>query len=109
MQHAKISWRDNQPYSEDFSDIFFSREGGRAESEYVFLKNNDLPQRWLQADRFVIGETGFGTGLNAFLALLEVEKSDLKIEYTTLELYPLSQEAWSQLNYPEILASASGP
>jgi tRNA 5-methylaminomethyl-2-thiouridine biosynthesis bifunctional protein len=91
MQHAKISWQDSQPYSEDFSDIYFSRVGGRAESEYVFLKNNDLPQRWLQADRFVIGETGFGTGLNFLVtadAWLKSSKPDATLYYFSAEKYP---------------------
>ncbi len=63
---------EDSPHSDRFDDIYFSRAGGSAETEYVFLQRNDLEQRWRALDPhrpglFVIGETGFGTGLN-FLA-----------------------------------------
>ena len=44
-------------------------------------------------------EFGFGTGLNAFLTALEAEKQQIKIYYTALEKYPLSQTVTNQLNY----------
>lgn len=53
--------------AEIFEDVYFSRAGGPAESEYVFLRHNGLPQRFEGADTFVIAETGFGTGLNMLL------------------------------------------
>ena len=49
-------------------------------------------------------EIGFGTGLNAFLTLLESVKTDKLIQYTSLELYPLDIENARQLNYAEQLA-----
>lgn len=51
-------------------------------------------------------EIGFGTGLNALLAQVEAEKRGIKLCYTTLEAYPLREEVWSQLNYPQQLCSA---
>ncbi|MEC7576780.1 MAG: bifunctional tRNA (5-methylaminomethyl-2-thiouridine)(34)-methyltransferase MnmD/FAD-dependent 5-carboxymethylaminomethyl-2-thiouridine(34) oxidoreductase MnmC, partial [Pseudomonadota bacterium] len=54
--------------SEEFDDIYFSPEDGVAETEYVFLRGNNLPQNWLDKDHFTIAETGFGTGLNFFVA-----------------------------------------
>ncbi len=47
-----------------------------------------------------IFEMGFGTGLNAFLTLLEAEKEKLTVHYTALELEPLSGEESDQLNFP---------
>ncbi len=38
-----------------------------AETRHVFLSGIEAPDCWLKKSRFVIGETGFGTGLN-FLA-----------------------------------------
>ena len=57
------------PVSNQFEDFYFSTDNGLQETEYVFLQANALPQRWFNhpQDHFVIGETGFGTGLN-FLA-----------------------------------------
>lgn len=94
MRQARISWRDNQPYSEDFDDVYFSRDGGRAETEHVYLRNNDLPQRWLGNKRFVIGETGFGTGLNFLTtadAWLKTGRRDACLYYFSAEKYPLSR------------------
>jgi len=44
-------------------------------------------------------EFGFGTGLNAFLTIVEAEKRNLKINYTTIEKYPLPAAITNQLNY----------
>lgn len=108
MQYAKICWHDDQPHNEDFNDIYFAREGGRAESEYVFLQKNDLPRRWLQQDRFVIGETGFGTGLNFLVtvdAWLKTARPDATLYYFSAEKFPLQQSdlqttmsAWPELS-----------
>ena len=45
-----------------------------------------------------------GTGLNAFLSLLESEKSDCRIRYTVIEAYPLAPEQAIALGYPDIIA-----
>jgi len=44
-------------------------------------------------------EIGFGTGLNAFLTLIEAEKLKLNINYTGIEAYPVSSNEIEQLNY----------
>jgi tRNA 5-methylaminomethyl-2-thiouridine biosynthesis bifunctional protein len=48
----------------DFNDSYFSRDDGLAETKAVFLAGNDLPKAWHDTTCFVIGELGFGTGLN---------------------------------------------
>ena len=61
MKYAEIEWRDGQPYSPGYDDIYYSTAGGREESEYVFLKHNYLDSRWQKLgadDHFVIAETG---------------------------------------------------
>jgi len=52
------------PYSEEFGDFYYSRADGRAECRHVFLGGNGLPGRFAGRPHFVIGELGFGTGLN---------------------------------------------
>ena len=64
---SRLAWRDGQPYSDTFGDVYFSRDSGLEETRHVFLLNNQLPQRFaamLPHQVFTIGETGFGTGLN---------------------------------------------
>ena len=50
-------------------------------------------------------EIGFGTGLNAFLTLLEAERTGRKIDYTTLEFYPHLIIDAEKLNYAELTDS----
>lgn len=72
IQTAKLHWQldDNGvtvPLSSDFGDVYFSKTDGLAESRYVFIDGNDLTNRLANLrnfERFVIGEIGFGTGLN---------------------------------------------
>ncbi|WP_240478342.1 bifunctional tRNA (5-methylaminomethyl-2-thiouridine)(34)-methyltransferase MnmD/FAD-dependent 5-carboxymethylaminomethyl-2-thiouridine(34) oxidoreductase MnmC [Photobacterium aquae] len=71
IENAVLDWNDaGTPVSNDFDDVYFSNTNGLEETRYVFLKQNGLPERWEQSEhrRFVVAETGFGTGLN-FLAV----------------------------------------
>lgn len=54
------------PYSQAFDDIYYSSDGGIAETQFVFIESNQILERWsLSKDPiFTICETGFGTGLN---------------------------------------------
>ena len=61
----------------------------------------------MQQSSVSILEMGFGTGLNAILTLSEALKSDLRIRYTAVEAFPIAKSEWQQLNYPQILESAS--
>lgn len=55
---------DGLPVSQQYNDPYFSRHGGLDETRHVFIQGNRLSERWQQQETFVIGETGFGTGLN---------------------------------------------
>src|SRR4029077_11107467 len=62
---------DGLPRSRRYGDVYFSREGGLAESRAVFLGGCGLAQRWAGRRRLTVAELGFGTGLN-ILALLDM-------------------------------------
>tara|TARA_R100000655_G_scaffold25793_1_gene53046 strand:- start:192249 stop:194066 length:1818 start_codon:yes stop_codon:yes gene_type:complete len=89
------------PVSTTFDDIYFSVDNGVDESQYVFLAQNGLPDRWQTLSAhgcFTIAETGFGTGLNFLLTwqrFLEHAPSDTRLHFVSFEKYPLSR---SQLN-----------
>ncbi len=69
---SPLLWADDgQPRSRLYGDVYFSTEDGLAESRAVFLTGCGLPAAWAGRDRFVVGELGFGTGLN-ILALLDL-------------------------------------
>lgn len=96
-----IDWDDEgTPRSAQFGDIYFSVDGGLAETRLVFLKGCGLEQSWQGAsDRarsFRICETGFGSGLN-FLAALQLwqaspaAKAGQHLHYISIEAMPWSQ------------------
>jgi len=90
-----LDWRDGQPYSRMFDDVYFSTADGWAETQHVFIDGNQLPQRWQAIDNtsFHITETGFGTGLNfwcAVLAWLQHAPKQPCLHFTSIEKYPLS-------------------
>ncbi len=101
------------PVSIEFDDIYFSNDDGLAETRYVFLKHNDLTQRWQthRHENFVIAESGFGTGLN-FLAcsqlFLQQAPKSLRLHFVSFEKYPLEledlQTSWQ--HFPELAALA---
>ncbi|MEG5265576.1 bifunctional tRNA (5-methylaminomethyl-2-thiouridine)(34)-methyltransferase MnmD/FAD-dependent 5-carboxymethylaminomethyl-2-thiouridine(34) oxidoreductase MnmC [Pseudomonas sp. JDS28PS106] len=96
--HAQIDWDDQgNPRSRTFSDVYFSTESGLAETRHVFLVQNDLQARFLAMaakDRLVIGETGFGTGLNFLCAWQLFETcapAGARLHFVSAEKFPLSR------------------
>ncbi len=92
---ANIRWRDGQPESVPFGDVYYSRDDGLAESQHVFLAGNNLADRWgclpAGAD-FTVMETGFGTGLNFLAAValwLELAPADARLHFISVEKFPL--------------------
>ena len=86
-------------YAPKFDEHYHSINGAVQESKHVFI-NAGL--KMCGKTEIRIFEVGFGTGLNAFLALLEAEQRKTKVFYTTIELYPLAEKDTEKLNYPQI-------
>lgn len=69
ITQASLTYNDsNTPISTQFDDVYFSKQSGVQETDYVFINGNNLLERWQQHKHhlFCIAETGFGTGLNFF-------------------------------------------
>lgn len=108
MDRADIDWgEDGAPRSRRFDDVYFSRTGGLEESRAVFLAGCGLPDAWRGRRRFVVGELGFGTGLN-ILALLELwrraREPGARLDIFSVEGFPLPRPdaaralaAWPEL------------
>ncbi|MCO6524791.1 MAG: tRNA (5-methylaminomethyl-2-thiouridine)(34)-methyltransferase MnmD [Candidatus Schmidhempelia sp.] len=67
---AIINWNNKHtPISTQFDDVYFSNEDPLAETRFVFIESNHLSERFIQHQQpqFIIGETGFGSGLNFLL------------------------------------------
>lgn len=97
LPHAQLDWNDQgQPLSRQFGDVYFSRDDGLGETRHVFLAGNDLPARFAALPagaRLVIGETGFGTGLNflcAWQLFDQLAPTDAYLHFVSVEKYPLT-------------------
>ncbi|VVN10159.1 tRNA 5-methylaminomethyl-2-thiouridine biosynthesis bifunctional protein MnmC [Pseudomonas fluorescens] len=95
--HAQLDWDDQgRPHSRVFDDVYFSDQSGLEETRYVFLEQNRLQERFAAlpvGGRLVIGETGFGTGLNFLCAWQLFEQhavAGARLHFVSVEKYPLS-------------------
>lgn len=88
-------------YVPTLDEHYHSTHGALQESLHVYI---EAGLRACEKDQIHLLEVGFGTGLNAFLSLLETESRGIKIIYHTVERYPLSREKVSVLNYPSLIA-----
>ncbi|OPZ26043.1 MAG: tRNA 5-methylaminomethyl-2-thiouridine biosynthesis bifunctional protein MnmC [Bacteroidetes bacterium ADurb.BinA174] len=86
----------------ELNEHYHSTHGAIQESMHVFI---DAGLRHCVKSEIKVLEIGFGTGLNAFLTLLEAERTGRKIDYTTLEFYPLLIIDAEKLNYAELTDS----
>ena len=92
---SPVDWVDDAPRSRLFGDVYFSSFDGLAESRAVFLDGCGLPGAWKGRRRFVVGELGFGTGLN-ILALLDLwrrtREPGARLQIFSIEAYPMPAE-----------------
>lgn len=97
LETATIDWHGDTPFAGDYGDGYFMPGRGMEESTAVFVQASDLPHRFsaLRGDGlFVIGETGFGTGLNALLSADCFERHApprARLHYFSAELHPLTR------------------
>ena len=63
LETHKLKWENDLPFSLDSNDIFF-QDDALDEIEHVFLEPNLILERISEGTNLVIGEIGFGFGLN---------------------------------------------
>lgn len=97
LPHAQLDWDEQgRPRSRVFDDVYFSDKSGLDETRYVFLEQNRLAERFAAlpaSGRLVIGETGFGTGLNflcAWQLFAQHAVAGARLHFVSVEKYPLS-------------------
>lgn len=105
----------------ELDECYHSTHGAMQESMHIFIRAGLFRFMHVEASVSMLPhvsgnaikpcvnvlEIGFGTGLNAYLTLLEAEKHKMPIRYTSLELYPLPVDEALRLNYPEIIPEES--
>jgi tRNA U34 5-methylaminomethyl-2-thiouridine-forming methyltransferase MnmC len=80
----------------DLKEHYHSVNGAFSESMHVFIKNGF---RAVSSDPVKILEIGFGTGLNAYLTLIESLNAKRMTIYHGLELFPLPDDVLALLHY----------
>lgn len=78
---------------------YHSRHGAIQESFHVFIDAALKPQTGRQSILRVL-EMGFGTGLNALLALQHAIQAGQAMVYHSIEAFPIKQEVVKSLLYP---------
>lgn len=115
----------------EWNEQYHSKHGAIQEAYHVFIKhglqhvlstyegkheattvskNTSAPNDLNMAKKpqcLSILEIGFGTGLNAFITLLEAEKFKTPINYYGVEGYPVLIDEIHQLNYSEVLHNSN--
>ena len=94
----------------EWDEQYHSKHGAIQEAYHVFIKHglhhfvsSELVSESQQP--ISILEIGFGTGLNAYITLLEADKLNVSIDYFGVEGYPVLMEEINQLNYSKELKS----
>ena len=92
-------------YSSRFGEHYHSTFGAIQESNHIFIEAalNSIARGTKSINLF---EVGFGTGLNALLAYRYAEQYQVKINYVSVEAFPLSDDTVKQLNYPSLFGIA---
>lgn len=89
-------------YVPEIDECYHSSHGAIQESRHIFI---EAGLKMCFKNEINILEIGFGTGLNAFLALIEGEKASKKIKYTALEKFPVEMEKINNLNFAHQIES----
>ncbi|UPK84805.1 bifunctional tRNA (5-methylaminomethyl-2-thiouridine)(34)-methyltransferase MnmD/FAD-dependent 5-carboxymethylaminomethyl-2-thiouridine(34) oxidoreductase MnmC [Pseudomonas sp. A2] len=99
LQHAQIDWDDQgRPHSRQYDDVYFAVNEGIEETRHVFLGQTRLAERFANLAPHacvMIGETGFGTGMNFYCAWQLFEQhahAESRLHFVSVEKYPLGRD-----------------
>lgn len=104
IRAARLGWReaggDRQPYSLDHDDIYHAADGVR-ETHRVFLDPLGFEERLADCRRerraLVLGEIGFGTGLNWAVAAGRALAAGVALHWVSVERAPLATDDFTRL------------
>jgi len=96
MKIIKTEDNSSTLFSERFKEHYHSTFGAVNESQHIFI---DAGLKSLAKVEISIFEMGFGTGLNALLSLNYAKANSIKINYHTIEKYPVSKDVYEKLSF----------
>lgn len=80
-------FKNNAPYATRFDDIYFDAFNPLFERQEVYI---DAFKYFENFENIVVGEAGFGTGLNFFLSAQKALQNGFNLHYISAEKYPLN-------------------
>ena len=91
---------------EEWNEQYHSIHGAIQEAQHVFIYAGlNFVLNKFNSQNISILEIGFGTGLNAYLTILEAKKNTCQVDYVGVEAYPVSEVEIKELNYTELIES----
>ena len=103
-EFAPFSLKNNTLFSEEFDDLYSSAKGAVAECNHVFIKGNNLNERFENLrdnSKFYIGEIGFGIGINFLTTCkswLNNTKQNQVLEFYSFDKYLFRLSDFKKLN-----------
>ena len=103
-EFAPFSLKNNTLFSEEFDDLYSSAKGAVAECNHVFIKGNNLNERFDnlgENSKFYIGEIGFGIGINFLTTCkswLDHTKQNQVLEFYSFDKYLFRLSDFKTLN-----------
>jgi len=87
-------------YLPEMDEHYHSTHGAIQESMHIYINQGLLH---VTKKEISILEIGFGTGLNAYLTYIYSNIENLKINYFSIEKYPLNETDYLSLNYSKTI------
>lgn len=89
-------------YVPELNEHYHSIHGAVQESTFIFINSGFI---FCKADPLNIFEVGFGTGLNALLTAMKSRDGVRKVNFTSIEKYPVGEDLIRMLNYHHFTGS----
>ena len=86
--------------SDKFGELYHSHNGSFQEANHIFIQHGIANKK---EKEIVVFEMGFGSGLNAILSYFFAKENNLKVNYITIEAFPLKNETVQKLNYNDFI------
>lgn len=96
MQIQKTNDGCHTLVSKEFGALYHSSHGSFQEATHIFIANG-IAQ--INQKEIYVFEMGFGSGLNAILTYFYAKANNIKVNYVSIEAYPVDFETIQQLNY----------
>jgi tRNA U34 5-methylaminomethyl-2-thiouridine-forming methyltransferase MnmC len=90
----------------ELNEHYHSTHGAIQESTHIFIEQGFNTHDHVGNTVNVL-EVGFGTGLNTLLTVIEARERKLKVNYVSLEPFPLTDDELKGLNYPGLVGSCN--